>query len=179
MYSLPDAGYARLARPDNTMELGLGLDMDQVDAHLMQGCCLEAERAETVWFRLEGLRKYLPGPNDPHLVATIEEIRTSSRILRELADLSQVHQDRIPVVLDHLNIALPCISRSLRDITSHYEDRTISKNNRWRKMYHQMAAEGSGLRLPDRFLVYNHYFVCLRDLLTRFEHYRNLFSDHF
>lgn len=160
----------RLEWSDIIMEFGTSLDVKmagEVDAHLMKGCCVEAERADAVWFRLEGLRTALPGSSHPHLVATIEEIRTSSRTLRELADLSQVHQDRVPVVVSHLNIALPCLSRSLRDITSHYEDRTLSKLNRWRKMYHQMANEALGQRLPERFLVYNHFFASLRELLTR------------
>lgn len=152
------------------MELVPNLDTEhagRAEVQLLQGCCLEAERSDTVWLRLEGLHNAL-GVRDPHLVATIEEIRASSRTLRELADLSQVHQDRVPVVLNHLNIVLPCLSRSLRDITAHYEDRTLSKQIRWRKMYNQMMTEASGLRLPERFLVYNHFLGSLRDLLTRF-----------
>lgn len=142
--------------------------VDQIDAHLLQGCCLEAQRADNVWLHLEGLHQALAGSSHPHLVTTIEEVRNSSRTLRELADLSQVHQDRVPVVLNHLNIVLPCLSRSLRDITAHYEDRSLSKQNRWRKMYHQMLAEASGLRLPERFLVYNHFLNSLRELMTRY-----------
>ncbi|KFA66550.1 hypothetical protein S40285_00703 [Stachybotrys chlorohalonatus IBT 40285] len=138
-----------------------------VEVHLLKGCCLEAERADIVWFRLEGLKAALNEQGHPHLDATIEEIRKVSNLLRELADLSQVHQDRVPVTLDHLNIVLPCLSRSLRDITSHYEDKKLTKQNRWRKMYHQMTNEIGGIPLPQRFVLYNQFLTLLRDLLAR------------
>jgi hypothetical protein len=133
----------------------------------LTGCCHEAERAEIVWFRLGGLKEALAQDGHPHLDMTIEELHNTTRILRELADLSQIHQDRVPIVLDHLNIVLPSLSRSLRDITSHYEDTKISKQNRWRKMYHTLSKEAGGLALPQRFQLYNHFFSCLRGLLTR------------
>lgn len=139
----------------------------QLEVHLLSGCCLEAERADVVAFHLEGLRNALLEPAHPHLSVTIEEIRTSAQLLRELADNSQVHFTRVPVVLDYLNIILPCLSRSLRDITAHYEDTSLSKENRWRKMYHKMTEEAGGLLLPQRFLLYNHFLTLLRELLTR------------
>ncbi|KAH7023166.1 hypothetical protein EDB80DRAFT_878661 [Ilyonectria destructans] len=139
----------------------------QIEYHLLQGCCLEANRADVVAFHLDGLRSALPGPPHPHLTVTIEEIRISSQLLRELADHSQVHFSRVPVVLDYLEIILPCLSRSLRDITGHYEDRTLTKENRWRKMYHSMTDEAGGLSLPQRFILYNHFLTLLRELLTR------------
>lgn len=139
----------------------------EVEVHLLTGCCHEAERAETVWFRLDGLKGALGQDGHAHLDMTIEELQTTTRILRELADLSQVHQDRVPIVLDHLNIALPSLSRSLRDITGHYEDTKLSKQNRWRKMYHTLTREAGGLLLPSRFLLYNQFFTSLRGLLTR------------
>jgi hypothetical protein len=70
-------------------------------------------------------------------------------------------------VLDHLNIILPSLSRSLRDITSHYEDTTLSKQNRWRKMYHVLTKEAEGILLPQRFALYNQFLYSLRALLTR------------
>ncbi|UNI14674.1 hypothetical protein JDV02_001278 [Purpureocillium takamizusanense] len=140
----------------------------QVDAHLLRGCCVEAERSDAVALQLEGMRAALNEPSNPHLTALMEEIRTGSRALRELADLSQIHQDRVPLVLNPLNILLPCLQKSLMDITAHYEDRTKSKVNRWRNMYHTMTNEAGGLwSLPHRFMAYNQYLGSLRDLLTR------------
>ncbi|KAI5466230.1 hypothetical protein BGZ63DRAFT_438061 [Mariannaea sp. PMI_226] len=139
----------------------------QIEVHLLQGCYLEASRAEQVAFNLEGLRFSLPNPPHPHLSLVIEEIRISAQLLRELADQSQVHFTRVPVVLDYLEIILPCLSRSMRDIKSHYEDRTLTRENRWRKMYHTMTDEASGLPLQQRFILYNHFLTLLRELLTR------------
>lgn len=144
------------------------------DLHLLRGCCVEADRSDLVWFQLEGLRTAL-NMNEPHLTAVIEEIRTGSRALRELADLSQVYRDRLPLILNPLNIILPCLSRSLRDITAHYENRAKSKSNRWRSMYHTMTTEAGGLSLPGRFMAYNQYLSCLRDLLVRYGRVRAAF----
>ena len=140
---------------------------NQIDGHLLRGCCREAERSDVVWYQLEGWRIALRELSNPHLTAVIAEIKTGSRLLREVADLSQVLRDRVPLILNPLNIILPCLCRSLRDITAHYEDRTRQKLNRWRHMYHTMTNEVGGLSLPSRFMVYNKYLSSLRDLLIR------------
>ncbi|KAF4978101.1 hypothetical protein FZEAL_5491 [Fusarium zealandicum] len=158
--------------PEAALEVTNSFDMEMVrgvqhELHLLQGCCLEAERADIVAFHLAGLRNALSEAPHPHLVVTMEEIRMLGQLLRELAEYSQVHFSRVPVVLDYLEILLPCLSRSLRDITNHYEDRTLTKENRWRKMYHAMTQEAGGLQLPQRFILYNHFLTLLRELLTR------------
>lgn len=138
-----------------------------VEIHLLQGCCREAERADLVAVGLDQLRTALPETLHAHLVGLAEEIRGTSRLLRDLADRSQVHIARIPIVLNYLNVVLPCLCRSLRDITTHYEDKTLSREIRWRKMYHKMTEEAGGLPLPQRFVLYNHFLSLLKLLLTR------------
>ena len=145
-------------------------DMDvalPVEQHLLNGCCLEAQRAENVALQLEGLRNALADASSAPLTLIIEEVHNSARFLRELADLSQMHQDRVAIVLNHLNVVLPCLSRTLRDITTYYEDRSMTKKNRWRNMYHQMKDETDGVSLHQRFLVYNYFLTSLRDVLVR------------
>ncbi|KAF9876547.1 hypothetical protein CkaCkLH20_05955 [Colletotrichum karsti] len=141
--------------------------LQKVDFRLLQGCCLEAERADLVSVNLEGLRLALPESYGGHLAALVEEMRSCARILRDLADRSQMHFNRVPILLNYLNIILPCLSRTLRDITNFYETRTVSKEMRWRKMYHTMTQEVGGLPLPQRFVLYNHFLTCLKHLLTR------------
>ena len=146
-------------------------DMDlggPVELHLFGGCCLEAQRSDTVALQIEGLRFAMGENNDIHMTVMVDEIRACARVLRELADLSQIHQERIRVVLNHLNVVLPCLSRTLRDITTHYEDRRMSKKNRWRTMYHGMAEEAEGLTLPHRFKLYNYFLTSLRNVLIRY-----------
>ncbi|KAF5705214.1 hypothetical protein FGLOB1_8099 [Fusarium globosum] len=146
------------------MEMVLG---GQLELHLLQGCCLEAERADRVAVQLLGLRNALGEGIHTHLLMTMEEVSISGQLLRELAEYSKVHFSRVPVVLDYLEILLPCLSRSLRDITTYYEDRTLTKENRWRKMYHSMTQEAGGLSLPQRFILYNRFLSLLRELLLR------------
>jgi hypothetical protein len=139
----------------------------QIDAHLLTGCCREADRADIVALGLEGLRNSLPETFHGHMSAVIEELRSTSRLLRDLANRSQVHFTRVPVMLNYLNIVLPCLCKSLRDITAYYEDRTVSREIRWRKMYNKMTEEVGGLPLPQRFALYNHFLTLLRQMLTR------------
>ncbi|KAH7006217.1 hypothetical protein EDB82DRAFT_111349 [Fusarium venenatum] len=146
------------------MEMVLG---DQLEIHLLQGCCLEAERADLVALQLLGLHNALPDGNHAHLMMLIEEMRASSQLLFELPEHCKVHFSRVPIVLDYLEILLPCLSKSLRDITAFYEDRTQTRENRWRKMYHSMTDEAGGLSLPQRFILYNRFLTLLRELLTR------------
>ncbi|KUI66187.1 hypothetical protein VM1G_01514 [Cytospora mali] len=139
-------------------------------SQLLHGCFLEAERADRVARGLEALRSALKESYHGHMIAVIEEIRRSAAILRELADRSHVHVSRAPVVANHLNVVLPCMSKSLRDITGYYDDKTITRETRWRKMYHEMLEEG-GLPLPQRFMMYNHFLTLLLFLLTRDKNY--------
>ncbi|KAI0125493.1 hypothetical protein BJ170DRAFT_684761 [Xylariales sp. AK1849] len=134
---------------------------------LLNGCCHEAERAERVGNGLEGLRNSLHDKFHPHLNGVIEEVHRTSRLLRDLADQSQVHMSRVPVVIDYLNVILPCLCKSLMDIREFYEDRSQSKERRWRTMYHSMGNELPGTTLPARFIMYNQYLQLLQLLLTK------------
>ncbi|KAK3394626.1 hypothetical protein B0H63DRAFT_506302 [Podospora didyma] len=135
--------------------------------YINKGCCREAERAEIVALGLDQLRLALPVSFHTHLIALTEEIRSSSRLLRDLADRSQVHISRVPIVLNHLGVLLPCLCKTLRDITTYYEDKTLSREIRWRKMYNKMTEEAGGLPLPNRFVLYNNFLSLLKQLLTR------------
>lgn len=119
------------------------------------------------------------------MVGVVEEIRQSSKLLRDLAARSNGHSCRTPIVANHLVVVLLCMSKTLKDITSYYDDKTISRENRWKKMYHEMLKEAGGLPLPHRFLLYNNFLALLLYLLTRdrrfdpekFEQLRNKILD--
>ncbi len=151
----------------STFEMDYANPNVPTEAHLLQGCCREAERADLVSLGLDQLRVALPESFHGHMIAVVEEIHTSAHLLRDLADRSQVHISRVPVVLDYLAVVLPCLCRSLRDITTFYEDKTLTREIRWRKMYHKMAEEADGLQLPHRFVLYNHFLSLLKQLLIR------------
>ncbi|KAK4239435.1 hypothetical protein C8A03DRAFT_14155 [Achaetomium macrosporum] len=138
-----------------------------VETHLLLGCCREADRADVVAQGLDQLRAALSESFHSHLIALAGEIRGSSRLLRSLADRSQIHIARVPIMASYLNVILPCLSRTLKDITAYYEDKTVSREIRWRKMYNKMTEEAGGLPLPQRFVLYNHFLSLLKQLLTR------------
>ncbi|ESA43993.1 uncharacterized protein NCU09994 [Neurospora crassa OR74A] len=135
--------------------------------HLFQSCCHEAERAANVAVALEQLREALPESFHGHLIALAGGIWDSSRRLRDLANNSQSHTERVPLVLDYLNIILPCLCRTLNDIMGYYEDISLTREMRWRKMYNKMTQEAGGVPLPQRFVLYNNFLVMLGYLLNR------------
>jgi len=141
-----------------------------VHTRLLQGCCLEAQRADIVSGCIDTLRATLPESLHSHMAAVSEQVRGSARLLRDLADRSQIHRSRVPVVLNYLNVLLPCLCRSLRDMHGFYEEKTLTKEIRWRTMYHKMTEEAAGLPLPQRFMLYNHFLTLLGQLLTRCDH---------
>lgn len=150
-----------------------------IETHLLRGCCREADRADVVSINLDQLRLALPESFHGHLFALTEEIRSSSRLLRDLADRAQVHVSRVPIVANYLNVVLPCLSKTLKDIVAYYEDKTVTREIRWRKMYNKMTDEAEGLALPQRFVLYNHFLSLLKQLLTRYSsslvHLRHIF----
>ncbi|KAI1417075.1 hypothetical protein F5Y13DRAFT_103982 [Hypoxylon sp. FL1857] len=139
----------------------------QLCPQLLNGCFLEADRADLVGLNLQGLRNALPESFHPHLNGIIEEIYNTSRLLRDLAEQAQIHVTQLPAVFDYLNVVLPCLCKTLRDIMTFYEDKSMNKEHRWRAMYHKMGNELPGTTLPARFIMYNQFLRLLQDLLTR------------
>ncbi|KAJ0121751.1 hypothetical protein J7T55_008918 [Diaporthe amygdali] len=135
-------------------------------SQLLHGCFLEADRADRVAQGLDALRVALAQSFHGHMIPIIEEIRQSGRNLRELADRGHVHASRVPIVTNYLNVVLPCLSKSLRDIATYYDDKTVTRELRWRKMYHEMKKEAD-MELFQRFLLYNRFLSLLVLLLSR------------
>ncbi|MBE3045750.1 hypothetical protein IMZ48_25030 [Candidatus Bathyarchaeota archaeon] len=137
------------------------------DTRLLHGCLREAEKCEMASYGIEGLRKTLPEHFHAHMSVLGEEIRASNRLLRDLVGRSQGHFARVPVILEYLNVILPCLGKTLHEIDGYIEDRSISKEIRWRKMYNQMTDEAGGIPLPQQFVLYNRFLTSVYQLLTR------------
>jgi hypothetical protein len=120
-----------------------------IEIHLLQGCFREAERADIVAICIDQLRVVLDESFHGHMILLAEAIRGTSRLLRDLADRSQVFVSRVPVVINYLNVLLPCLCRSLRDITSFYEDKTVSKEIRCKPFFQRnyRCPESCSLRI--------------------------------
>ncbi|RYP44856.1 hypothetical protein DL768_008719 [Monosporascus sp. mg162] len=138
-----------------------------LEQELLGGCHREAHRANIVAIQLQGLRAALPEHYYAHLDTLIREIHIGSKLLRDIGDQLLVHIPRVPQVVDYLNILLPCLCKSLRDINTYYNDRTMTKEKRWRYLYNKMGAEHPGILLPARFSMYSQYLQLLLLLLAR------------
>ncbi|KAI0015880.1 hypothetical protein F4780DRAFT_773223 [Xylariomycetidae sp. FL0641] len=138
---------------------------------LLNGCCTEAIRAGDMGRKLQGLCKTLPDRFHAHLNVVIDEIRSTHTLLRDLADLSQVHVSRIPSIINHLNVILLCLSRTLVDMNEIYEDKSETRERRWRKMYHALSNELPGTNLPARFMLYNQFLQQLQLLVKKDPNY--------
>ncbi|KAI8962230.1 hypothetical protein F5Y11DRAFT_357102 [Daldinia sp. FL1419] len=145
----------------------INMAANQLGPQLLNGCFLEADRADMVGIKLQGLRNCLSEQFHPHMSGIIEEIFNTSRLLRDLAEQAQIHVSQLPAVFDYLNVILPCLCRTLRDIMAFYEDKSMDKEHRWRTMYHKLGAELPGTTLPARFIMYNQFLRLLQELLTR------------
>ncbi|KAH8788459.1 hypothetical protein F5883DRAFT_5748 [Diaporthe sp. PMI_573] len=137
-------------------------------SQLLHGCFLEADRADRVAQGLDALRESLAHSFHGPMFLLIEEVWQSGRLLRELADRGHVHVSRVTVVANHLNVVLPGLSKSLRDIAGYYDDKTVTRELRWRKMYHDMKKEAD-MELLLRFQLYNRFLSLLVGLLARGE----------
>jgi hypothetical protein len=135
-----------------------------VELRLLTGCGHEAERCRAVANSLDGLRLVVPEANHPDMYLAIQEMQKCGRFLDGLAQESAIYQDRVPIVLDHLNVVLPSLSKSLRAIQNYWDDMSKSLVQRWRCIYHNLSRE-AGISLPARFSLYKSYLISLRLLL--------------
>lgn len=136
-------------------------------SQLLHGCFLEADRADRVAQGLDALRQSLAHSLHGPMILLTEEVWQSGRVLRELADRGHVHASRATAVANHLNVVLPGLSKSLRDIAGYYEDKTVTRELRWRRMFHEMKKEADGMELLSRFQLYNRFLALLVGMLAR------------
>lgn len=131
--------------------------------NLLHGCCHEAERAERVAGGLDMLRQHIPLEMRALLLSLTNQISSTAHNLWNIVDYSQVHMSRVPLVLDHFHVLLPCLARTLEDIEAYYANPVESRQRRWRRMYHEMGEELRGTPLAARFVLYNEYInqLCL------------------
>ncbi len=136
-------------------------------AILLGGCYNESIAAHVVAGCIDNLRSFLAEPLHPHMIALADEIRKCGSVLLQLLEQSRTHPSRLPVLLDYLDLVLPCFQKSVVDIRAFYDDKTKTKEVRWRTMYHKMTAEAGGLLLPQRFTLFHQLLLLMSQMLTR------------
>ena len=80
------------------------------------GCWQEARRADKIAAILLALRTSLDPDYNAHLTALLEEFESVSKLLRDLYDLFPIYRSRVPVVIYYLNVFLPSLQKTMRDM---------------------------------------------------------------
>jgi hypothetical protein len=87
----------------------------------MLGCWREAQRVDKIAASLASLRATLDIEFTDHIMAVLREVESTSRLLRDIYDLFPVYRSRVPIILYYLNVLLPSLSRSLKDMALYLE----------------------------------------------------------
>ena len=136
-------------------------------ALLLGGCYSEAMAANMVAGCVDNLRSFLAEPLHPLMMALSDEMRKCGTVFLRLLEQTRTHPSRVPVLLDYLDMLLPCFQKSVNDIRTYYEDKTKTKEIRWRTMYHKMTDEAGGMQLPQRFTLYHQFLLLMSHMLIR------------
>jgi hypothetical protein len=86
------------------------------------GCWQEARRADQIAAMLLSLRTALEPEFYDNITAVLKEIESSSRLLRDLYDLFPTYRNRVPVVIYYLNVLLPSLQKTLRDMNIYLDN---------------------------------------------------------
>ena len=118
----------------------------------LHGCWLEAARCDRVALILLRIRNDLTIAFHEHITALIREVESTSLLLRDLHDLFSIYQARVSIVLYYLNVVLPCLSRTLRDMMIYIDNSQLSYMSQWTLMNERLSDQG-GMPLVHRFVM--------------------------
>lgn len=130
------------------------------------GCWREAQRADKVAGHLLRIRNALHLEFYDHITAVLREVESSSRLLRDLYDLFPIYRARVPIIVYYLNVILPTLCKTLRDMVIYIDNTSLPERSQWTLMNERMGDQG-GMTLAARHVMYNEFFVQLIRLLSR------------
>ncbi|KAF4625426.1 hypothetical protein G7Y89_g12738 [Cudoniella acicularis] len=130
------------------------------------GCWQEAKRADKVAAQLLSLRTDLDPEYYENISAVLKEVECSSRLLRDLYDLFPIYRTRVPVVLYYLNVILPTLCKTMRDMMIYIDNADLPTRTQWRLMTERLGDQG-GMTLAQRFAMYCEALVQTVRLLSR------------
>jgi hypothetical protein len=116
------------------------------------GCWREAQRCDKVAVQLSRIRDLNHDFRD-NITAVLREVESASRLLRDLHDLFPIYRSRVPVVLYYLTVILPCLCKTLRDMTIYIDNESLPSRTQWILMTERMGEQG-GTTLAARFVMY-------------------------
>ncbi|KAG9248710.1 hypothetical protein BJ878DRAFT_308741 [Calycina marina] len=129
-------------------------------------CWLEAKSCDRAALILLRIRNDITVPFHDAITDLLREIETTSRILRDLHDLCSIYSNRIPIVIYYINVILPCLSKTLRDMMIFIDNDQLLFMAQWTLMNERLEAEG-GMKNVDRFVMYIEFLVQIVRLLSR------------
>ncbi|CAL3964136.1 unnamed protein product [Diplocarpon coronariae] len=130
------------------------------------GCWQEAQRADKAAVQLQRIREELGPECFEHITAVIREIESCSRLLRDLYDLFPIYQSRIPIIINHLNLILPSLCKTIQGMMVYIDNDAFPARTQWTLMYERLGNQG-GITLSLRFVMYVELLVQLVRLLSR------------
>lgn len=133
-----------------------------------QGCWREAQRADKVAIQLSRVRSQVGIHYElqEHITVVLREIESTSRLLRDLYDLFPIYTSRVPVILYYLNVVLPSLCKTCKDMMLFLEHRDLPPLSQWTLMYERIGEQG-GVNLAQRFSMFNEALIQLVRLLSR------------
>ncbi len=139
-----------------------------MDTLLLQNVVYEAEQCARAMDDLAHLRRSVSADQRAELLLTRDRVQACRASLLALADSFPLHAAQVFRILNHLDAALQCLGRTLRDLRHWCADVTLSREERWRMMARAMLAQGRGrMTLAKRFRLYARFFECLEFVLCR------------
>ena len=85
------------------------------------GCWREARRVDNIAASLASLRATLDPEFTDQITAVLRELESISRLLRDLYDIFPIYRSRVPIILYYLNVLLPSLCRSLKNMAHYLE----------------------------------------------------------
>ena len=130
------------------------------------GCWREAQRADKVADGLLKIRTTLDLEFYDQISAVLREVETTSRLLRDLYDLFPIYRSRVPIIVYYLNVILPSLQRTLKEMKLYLEHENLPARTQWSLMSDRLNQQG-GMTLAARFVMYVELLVQLVRLLSR------------
>ena len=130
------------------------------------GCWREAQRGDKAALHLLRLRMVLGLEYTEHINAVLREVESSSRLLRDLYDLVPIYRARVAMIVYFLNVILPSLYKTLRDMMIYMDNDSLTERSQWTLMCDRMGEQGK-MTLAARHVMYNEFLVQLIRLLGR------------
>lgn len=131
------------------------------------GCWHEAARADKLAVELLRIRTALEIEFYDHITEVLREIETTSRLLRDLYDLTTIYESRVPIIVYYLNVLLPSLERTVKNLLVYVANEAFPPKTQWTLAVERLGDQG-GMSLPTRFVLYVDLLIQLVRLLSKY-----------